>query len=99
MDSFIRHDEADRDKKVHTETVSLPGIGEVHREAPSMATKVDTISPDYVYVGKARIGAAATQPLWQIKKVLLGTEISVLYADGNNNFDNIWDDRASLTYT
>jgi len=39
-------------------------------------------------------------PVWRIKKMLkVGTIYTFKFADGNSNFDNIWDDRASLTYT
>ncbi|TET75149.1 MAG: hypothetical protein E3J56_00985 [Candidatus Aminicenantes bacterium] len=53
------------------------------------------------YIGIAFPGAATSAAVWQIRKlVYTGTNCtSVLWADGNNNFDGIWDNHASLSYS
>lgn len=39
-------------------------------------------------------------PVWRIKKMVkTGTVYVFKFADGNADFDNIWDDRTSLTYS
>ena len=52
------------------------------------------------YVGKAAPKSDTTAPVWQIQRLLTtGSVLSVTFADGDRNFDNVWDDRASLTYS
>jgi YD repeat-containing protein len=54
-----------------------------------------------IYVGYASPGSLSSQPVWRIKKMnydAAGNLISVKYADGDLNFDNVWDDRENLTY-
>jgi len=55
---------------------------------------------DIVYVGLALPTTATSAASWQIQEVDKTTDvITVKYADGNTNFDNIWDDRDSLSYS
>ena len=53
------------------------------------------------YLGKALPGSLKTAAAWQIKKLIYsGSDLTdIQYADGNKNFDNIWNDRATYTYT
>ncbi len=53
------------------------------------------------YVGLATAGTATSAVSWQIKKlVYTGTNVtSVIWADGDINFDNIWDNHSSLSYS
>lgn len=53
-----------------------------------------------LYVGLAAPGARESQAVWQIKKwTWEGTNlVSIKFADGNTAFDNIWDNRATLSY-
>lgn len=53
-----------------------------------------------IYIGKADIATVTATPLWQIQKLTYtGSNLtSVTWADGNDSFDNVWDNRASLTY-
>ena len=50
------------------------------------------------YYGKASIGSSDNDPVWQIKKIDNTSGVIITWADGNENFDNIWDNRESLTY-
>ena len=51
------------------------------------------------YLGKAVYGTATSSALWQIKKIDSTTGIIITIADGNENFDNEWDERESLSYS
>lgn len=51
------------------------------------------------YEGFALPGSDTASPVWKIKRtVVTGGDTVVTYADGDTQFDNIWDDRATLTY-
>ena len=55
----------------------------------------------YKYIGEALPGSTTAQALWRIKRIEFkdGDDIDILWADSDSNFDNIWDDRLSKTYT
>lgn len=50
-----------------------------------------------VYLGEATPGASQASAIWRVMKFDSSTG-SIKWADGNDNFDNVWDDYASLTY-
>lgn len=63
-------------------------------------TIIDEPDSSTTYVGKAIIGTSTSAPSWQIQRLAVsGTVTTVLWADGNSDFDNIWTMRASLTYS
>ena len=55
----------------------------------------------YAYLGTAVPGTNTNAALWRIQKLTFSPDGDVVatWADGNANFDNIWDNRASLTYS
>jgi len=68
------------------------------QEVPLQAL-VDLTDSDNLYIGEAKPGTLTSQSLWRIVKIEISDElISILYADGDDLFDNKWDDRTSLTY-
>lgn len=58
----------------------------------------DTTTANVTYVGYAAPGAATSAASWKIKKLDATSGLVVRFADGNANFDNVWDNRASLSY-
>lgn len=64
-----------------------------------MSIRIDEASASVTYVGVAEMGSATSAAVWQVKKIgVSGTVTSITWADSNSNFDNVWDNRASLTY-
>jgi len=55
---------------------------------------------DIEYVGYAKPGTATSVTRWQIKKVTYTDSNidTVGFADGNDQFDNEWDERTGYTY-
>lgn len=53
------------------------------------------------YIGLASPGTATSASSWQIRKLTYtGTNVTqVDFADGNLDFDNVWDDRTGLSYS
>lgn len=52
----------------------------------------------YTYIGHAEPGTATAASAWRIKR-LTNSNSSVVWADGDGDFDNVWDDRVSLVYS
>ena len=52
------------------------------------------------YLGYADPGTATSAAFWAIKRIVeTGKDVSITWADGNNSFDNIWNDRLTLVYS
>jgi hypothetical protein len=61
---------------------------------------VDVASGTVTYRGYADLGTGTDEAKWKIVKVLIaGTVTTTQYADGNMLYDNIWDNRATLSYS
>ena len=61
--------------------------------------RVDESNPMEIYYGYAAAGAITTDPVWAIEKVTKrGNVTSSSWADGNENYDNVWDNRLTLNY-
>jgi hypothetical protein len=72
--------------------------------------KGETIQLDYagrtdgqpVYVGFAEPSSLTSDPVWKIMRLDYsagGDLIDRLWADGDTNFDNIWNNRTTLSYS
>ena len=57
-----------------------------------------TTTSNVIYFGEALPGAASSAASWRIQRINTSTEIDE-WADGDSDFDNIWDNRASLSYS
>lgn len=67
--------------------------------ANALSIILDDSSDPVLYIGKAPTGTLTSQPFWQIIKLDETTGLVLAYADGDGNFDNVWDNRASLSYS
>ena len=64
------------------------------------ATRIDEASATITYVGKAVPGTATSAATWQIQRLTdTGSGLTVEWADGDDAFDNEYDNRASLSYS
>jgi len=74
--------------------VAIPGYYD------EQALVIDDAGGGVTYVGKAKCGTATSVARWQVKRVtIVGADSVVEWADGNNEYDNIWDNRAALAYS
>jgi hypothetical protein len=65
-------------------------------EEDSQGLIVDQVSSTLIYLGEGLIGALTSEPKWKVKKIDLSSGIRITCA--SSEFDNIWDNRSSLTY-
>lgn len=62
-------------------------------------TLVDTTDSTLIYIGSALPGTLSSDAAWRIQRVDLTTsEIKILFADSDQEYDNVWDQRVSLVY-
>lgn len=63
------------------------------------AVRIDTVDATTTYIGYSTPGVATSFAGWKIKKITTtGDDLAIEWADGDLLFNNIWDDRVSLTY-
>ena len=68
-------------------------------EEGNYITKIEELSGNVTYIGKAARGSLDAAAVWQIKKIIIvGAVITVSFADKVDMFTKVWDDRASYTY-
>ena len=65
-------------------------------EDNNTSLRFEEASSTILYLGTAEYGALDSQAKWKIQKIDLTSGVSIKNA--SNAFDQIWDDRASLTY-
>jgi hypothetical protein len=69
-------------------------------ELTKFTVKIDEPDSDTAYYGFAEPGTLTSDDKWRIlKKTVSGNVTSYLWCDSDLKFDNIWDNRASLTYS
>jgi hypothetical protein len=67
---------------------------------PDYTTQVDDAGSGVTYIGQAQPGTLVADASWKIKKVTeTGDDLKVEYADGTKDFDKVWNDRATYTYS
>lgn len=102
-DGFIRQDAADLTKKIATEILVIGGL-EVHRirtlsDNANYTVLLEDLGSGVVYVGKAVPGTAKSDAAWQLRKLYtVGGTLEVLWADGEETFTKVWNNRASYSY-
>jgi hypothetical protein len=68
----------------------------VTHEDDSSGLRVDQASSTVIYLGEGLFGALTSEAKWKIKKIDLSS--GVVITSASESFDQIWDNRASLTY-
>jgi len=68
-----------------------------HMLSGALALKFDE-GATYTYIGEALPGSLVGDAVWRVKR-LTNADTTILWADGDSSFDNVWNDRASLVYS
>jgi hypothetical protein len=77
-------------------------VGTLQAVMGLLKIRVDDAGSGITYVGEAQPGASLAAAVWRIKRITDSgspTDTDVDWADGDINFDNIWNNRASLSYS
>lgn len=86
-----------------TDQTDLISYIDTATEEEMFAQQVDFVTKDLIYRAEADPGTATSAALWRIRKIDIDNaskgDVSITWADGNDSFDNVWDDRAILSYS
>lgn len=80
-------------------------ITDLENEAvPTFAQRIDdTTSSTVYYFGEAQPGVLDAASTWRIQRITFITpgedDVDIEWADGNSDFDKVWDDRLGLSYS
>jgi hypothetical protein len=89
-----------RDGWIHKRTlVEIANPGDIVAQAAVLITMIDEASDTITYIGEALPGTSQSAAAWRIKRIDSSSGTSILYADGDAQFDNIWANRAALSYS
>jgi hypothetical protein len=72
---------------------------------PQLKTLIDEAAGDITYVGEAAPGTAESAAAWRIFRLdesegdLANVELVKKFAEGSTGFDQVWDDRTTLSYS
>jgi hypothetical protein len=97
-DQYIDSDNGDIYTKVSGSWNLQGNMSEV---AQTIRTDTDGADPETIYRGRALPGTATSSAAWRCEAITIATDgdVTILFADGNDSYDNIWDNRASLSYS
>ena len=107
-EDFLTSDLTDSIKIGDGTGTNFAGVTEVNSRSALNTLAIDATESVYIdeasstvtYFGYAAAGGSTSSAVWKIKKLTVsGTVTSILFADGNSNYDNIWNNRASLSYS
>lgn len=59
----------------------------------------DSVNSNYTYIGNAVIGSAEASAVWQIKRLDATTGLIKLWSGGTDDFDKVWNNRESGSYS
>lgn len=75
-----------------------PGSSE---EDTVYSKRVDFTSDTVLYKAEAAVGSSESAAVWRIRKIVFGNDndVTETWASGSANFDKVWADRLTYTYT
>lgn len=73
----------------------------VQEKSDNFDSRIDTSDSRYIYFGKTIVGnyLKTSQALWQVIRFDTQSPGGFQFANADDSFTNIWDNRATLTYT
>lgn len=111
---YIQNDSYDPDYKVIAHEVLTENEAEnalVRQKPIATEAKQDEIIGNYAfqyaensvdskifYIGEAAIGSATSDAVWRIQRYDTNSGIIKQWADGDANFDNVWNNREEISY-
>ena len=85
------------------EVLGFDGVNLQRLNASSLSLRIERDgSSNPIYLGIASPGTPTSSSLWQIRKLTFdgGNNVTAIqFAGGTANFNSVWDDRASLSYS
>ena len=88
-----------------SDIAALDGRITILEDDLTLAVQVnDDPTNDFIYIGEAQPGTLTSAATWRIKRIEftnpgVDEDLETLWADGDAQFDNIWDNHLALSYS
>jgi hypothetical protein len=90
----------DDDEIIVADSTVAAGIRWEEGPNVQLTVRYDEVTDTIAYVGEAPPGAVESEAVWRVKRLDSSViEVDLQFADGDKNFDNIWGNRAALSYS
>lgn len=67
---------------------------------PVYTKRYDVVDSTTSYLGDAPVGSSESSPRWRIQKLTFASGgVTILFANGSTEFNQVWSNRASLSYS
>lgn len=67
--------------------------------SPTKTFAIDEASGTVTYIGVSKPGTGTDEARWQVRRITKTGNVTVFqFSDSNDRYDNVWDDRTSLSY-
>ncbi len=85
----------------HLVITGMMGPAGKSEEEMVYSKRIDFVTDDLIYKAEASAGTLDTAVGWRIRKVVIGPDgdVSETWASGNTNFDKVWSNRLTYTYS
>lgn len=92
-----------RPKATKVGNVKIPHVYVDGGSVATTASSPESVRIDdtgtYTYFGYAPVASAEGDAVWKISRLSAANPQALVWADGDANYDNIWTNRASLSYS
>lgn len=80
---------------------AVQGFTALSQEEEVYAKRTDIFNDSIMYKGEAQVGTVNSAGTWRIRKIVIEIDgdISETWANGTANFDKVWDNRLTYTYS
>ena len=87
----------------YEEDVQMAGVENAALKvvSPLYSKRYDVVDATTSYLGDATVGSSTSSPVWRIQRLTFGGDgdVTILFANGSTEFNNVWANRASLSYS
>ena len=99
LNEMLKEDECINQINQQVSQIAI-SVDAINSEIFIQASIVEQINQGETYYGYALPGSATSEPVWAIQKISEDKGVSThQWADGNKNFDNVWNNRQNLQYS
>jgi hypothetical protein len=74
-------------------------INGIITDLPNTALRFDSSADPILYLGEAQAGSLDSEPKWRISRIDVSSGVVWQWAGGEPTFRNVWNDRATLSYS
>lgn len=74
-------------------------VGSLPTISSADTTRIDEADSTHTYIGAASPGSVTSDPVWQVKLIDTSSGTAILFANGSNAYNSVWDDRIGLNYS